>query len=233
MNFALNQKSRMYSDIMQIRSKLATKEDKSRAKASLSGLAVETATFNAIGIGISMGLYAATKSIIGGEKESDEDELKRVMGILKGRATNIVSDIFSPFPALTDQAVIPAFNMILKTLQEGEEKDMFLLFSRNEKEFSEQLGVFGIGLKAASELYEIQSIALNGKYENRYGKEIKLDKKAQEIAATVFLAKLLYASGIAPVEVGTMSNYAMREAKKLKVKKSSGTSKFRRVYRYK
>ena len=232
MNFAINQKSRMYSDVMQITSNLATDEDRSRAKSSLAGLAVETATFNALGMGISMGLYAVVKSIVGGEEEDEEKQLRRVRGILQGRATNIASDIFSPFPAVTDQVVIPMFNMVLKTIQEGEEKDMFLLFSRNEKEFSEQLGVFGVGLKAASELYEIQSIALTGKYENRYGKEVELDSKAQEIASSVFLAKLLYASGFAPVEVGTMSNYAMREAKKLKVKKSSGNSKYRRTYKY-
>ena len=232
MNFAINQKSRMYSDIMQISSKLATEEDKARAKASLSGLAVESLTFNALGFGISMGLYAATKSLTGGEEESEEDHLRRVNGILKGRATNIASDIFSPFPALTDSFVIPSINLVLKTIQEGEEKDMFLLFSRDEKEFSDQLGVFGIGLKAAKELYEIQSIALTGKYDSRYGKEVQLDSRAQEIASTVFLTKLLYASGLAPVEVGTMSNYAMREAKKLKVKKSSGTSKYKRTYKY-
>lgn len=232
MNFAINQKSRMYSDIMQIKSNLATDEDRSRAKASLAGLAVETATFNALGMGISMGLYAVVKSIVGGEEEDEEKQLRRVRGILQGRATNIASDIFSPFPAVTDQVVIPTFNMVLKAIQEGEEKDMFLLFSRNEKEFSEQLGVFGVGLKAASELYEIQSIALTGKYKNRYGKEVELDSKAQEIASSVFLAKLLYASGFAPVEVGTMSNYAMKEAKKLKVKKSSGNSKYKRTYKY-
>lgn len=232
MNFAINQKSRMYSDVMQIGSKLATEEDKARAKASLSGLAIESLTFNALGFGISMGLYAATKSLTGGEEESEEDQLRRVNGILKGRATNIASDVFSPFPALTDSFVIPSLNVVLKTIQEGEEKDMFLLFSRDEKEFSDQLGVFGIGLKAAKELYEIQNIALTGKYDSRYGKEVQLDSRAQEIASTVFLTKLLYASGLAPVEVGTMSNYAMREAKKLKVKKSSGTSKYKRTYKY-
>lgn len=232
MNFALNQKSRMYSDIMQLTSKLATKEDKSRAKASLVGLGVESLTFNALGLGISMGLYAATKAIIGGEEESDEDQLRRVRGILKGRATNIVSDVFSPIPLLTDGMVADGFNMIAKAFQEGEEKDMFLLFSKDEKEFSEQLGVFGIPIKTKDELFEVFNIATTGKYENRYGKEIQLDKKAQEIASSVFFAKLLYAAGFAPVEVGTMSNYAMREAKKLKPKKSSGNSKFRRTYKY-
>ena len=233
MNFAINQKSRMYSDLFQLKSKLTTPEDKARAKASLAGLAAETAVFNTLGVGISMGLYAATKGIMGGEEETPEEQQKRVMNIITGRIGNIVSDISSPIPKLTDPKIIDGLNFLLRTVQEGDEKDMFQLFSRDKDTFYNQLGLFGIGPKYIGELYELSKIAMFGEYTDNYGRVIKLEPKAQELAVQVFLPKLLYASGYVPVEVGTMSNYATKELKKLKKsKQKSSGSTYQRTYKY-
>ena len=233
MNFAMNQKSRMYSDVFQLTSRHATPEDKSRAKASLAGLAAETAAFNTLGVGISMGLYAATKGIMGGDEETPEEQQKRVMNIIRGRTGNIVSDIFSPLPKLTDPKIIDGINFLLRTVQEGDEKDMFQLFSRDKDTFYDQLGLFGIGPKYAGELFELSKIAMFGEYTDNYGRVIKLEPKAQELAVQVFLPKLLYASGYVPVEVGTMSNYATKELKKLKKsKQKSSGSTYQRTYKY-
>lgn len=233
MNFAMNQKSRMYSDLWQLRSRHATPEDRARAKASLAGLAVETAVFNTLGVGISMGLYAATKSIIGGEEETPEEQQKRVMNIITGRTGNIISDIVSPLPKLTDAKIIDGINFLLRTVQEGDEKDVFQFFSRDKDTFYDQLGIFGIGPKYAEELFELSKIAMFGEYTDNYGRVIKLEPKAQELAVQVFLPKLLYASGYAPVEVGTMSNYATKELKKLKKSKQKASgSDFQRTYKY-
>ena len=233
MNFAMNQKSRMYSDVFQLSSKYASPEDKARAKASLAGLAAETAVFNTLGVGISMGLYAATKGIMGGEEETPEEQQKRVMNIIRGRFGNIASDVFSPFPKLTDPKIIDGINFLLRTVQDGDEKDMFQLFSRDKDTFYDQLGLFGIGPKYAGELFELSKIAMLGEYTDNYGRVIKLEPKAQELAVQVFLPKLLYASGYAPVEVGTMSNYAVKELKKLKKsKQKSSGSAYQRTYKY-
>ena len=230
MNFAMNQKSRMYSDVLNGFGKYSSDEDKAKAKISLAGLVTETIAFNALGVGLSMGLYAATKSILGSDEEP-EDQKKRVMNILKGRATNIASDIFSPVPKLTDPLLIPAANFFLESVQEDE--NPFTLFSKDKQTFFDQIGVFGIVPKNAKELYELMTISATGKYTNNYGKVVELDDNAREIARNNFIPKLLYSAGLAPVEVGTMANYTTKELKRMKKSKSgSKGGDYRRTYRY-
>lgn len=231
MNFAFNQKSRMYSDLTQLLSKYSTQDDKSKAGRSLLGLAVETAAFNYLGYQISMLLYASTTAILGKDEEP-EDQIKRAKNIIRGRATNVVSDIFSPFPKFTDPIVMDAVNKILTSVQEGDEKEMFTLFAKDESSFTDQLGLLGIAKKNSSDLFEIVEIATTGSYKDNYGRTIELNKEAQDIATQTFLPKFLYLLGILPVEVGTMSNYSVKELKKLKKGKSTGESKFKRTYNY-
>jgi len=231
MNFAFNQKSRMYSDFIQLSSKYTTEEDRVKAGRSLMGLAVETAAFNYLGYGISMGLYAATASILG-KDEDPEDQVKRVKGIISGRMTNIASDVFSPFPKVTDPLIMPQINKILVAIQGGDEKEAFKLFAKDESSFVDQIGLFGIAKKNAGDLFEILEIATTGSYKDRYGRTIELNREAQQIAAQTFLPKFLYLMGALPVEVGTMSNYSVKELKKLKKRKSNSGSKFKRTYKY-
>jgi|11_taG_2_1085331.scaffolds.fasta_scaffold02273_2 competence protein ComGC len=231
MNFAFNQKSRMYSDFIQLSSKYTTEEDRVKAGRSLMGLAVETAAFNYLGYGISMLLYAATTSILG-KDEDPEDQVKRVKGIISGRMTNIASDVFSPFPKVTDPLIMPQINKILVAIQGGDEKEAFKLFAKDESSFADQIGLFGIAKKNAGDLFEILEIATTGSYKDRYGRTIELNREAQQIAAQTFLPKFLYLMGAAPVEVGTMSNYSVKELKKLKKRKSNSGSKFKRTYKY-
>ena len=57
--------------------------------------------------------------------------------------------------------------------------------------------------------------------EQHFGKEVKITDEAKDVLITAFGVQLMYASGIAPAEAGAMVRYAVKEAKKMKVKKAS------------
>ena len=62
-NFLLNQKSRMYSDILTASNSSNTKEERATAMRSLAGLAVETAVFNSIGLTLTQMAAAASAKL--------------------------------------------------------------------------------------------------------------------------------------------------------------------------
>lgn len=219
-NFAMNQKSRMYSDANTLFfQESVSKEDKAAAMRSLSGLVVETAAFNAIGYYVSSILYSMVASMMG-KDETEEEKKKRFSNALKGRLTNITNDVLSPFSGITDPIVVGTVNQMLEFISEDDEK-AFQLYAQDEKSFLEQIGLLGIGFDVGGQLFDIASMINSGSYTNNYGKEIKLSEDAIEVLKVAFAAQLTYFSGIVPAEVGSMSRYAVREAKKMTVKKRS------------
>lgn len=219
-NFAMNQKSRMYSDANTLFfQESVSKEDKAAAMRSLSGLVVETAAFNAIGYYVSSILYSMVASMMG-KDETEEEKKKRFSNALKGRLTNITNDVLSPFSGITDPVVVGTVNQMLEFISEDDE-EAFQLYAQDEKSFLEQIGLLGIGLDVGGQLFDIASMINSGSYTNNYGKEIKLSEDAIEVLKVAFAAQLTYASGFVPAEVGSMSRYAVREAKKMTIKKRS------------
>jgi len=219
-NFAMNQKSRMYSDANTLFfQEGASKSEKNMAMRSLSGLAAETLAFNALGYYTSSILYASVMSLID-KDESEEEKEKRYTNVLRGRLTNVTNDVLSPFSGVTDYYVIQGVNGILNFIAENEE-EAFQLYSQDKKSFIEQLGLLGIGQKTISESVEIMDMIYSGSYTNNFGKKVEITEDAKDILKTALGVQLMYASGLAPAEAGAMVRYAVKEVKKMKVSKPS------------
>ena len=221
MNFAMNQKSRFYSDVSVISSKLASKEDKELALRSLGGLTAETVAFNSIAYGISYALYDQVAKAAGFE-ESEEEKEKRSNSLLKGRATNIVSDALSPIPFFTDPLIIPATNKILSLLQvedeDTEQGDIFQLYEKKPQEFIEMLGVLGIGASKSKILTEMIEARVTGTYTTEFmgKKRVKeISQEGMDVIENSYLLYTLYSLGLAPLEFGRIAEYQMKMAKKL------------------
>jgi len=110
-SFILNQKARMYNDIMTISSKTATSEDKVIARRSLAGLASELATFQLIGFGVRR-LYDIIAASLLGDDEDEEAKKKKMINATKYPIKSIVNDIVSPLP-MTDFISTWALNKAL------------------------------------------------------------------------------------------------------------------------
>ena len=111
-SFILNQKARMYNDLNTIFNGTSTTEDKVAAARSLAGLAVELATFQLIGFGIRR-LYDSISAALLGDEDDEETKRKKMINATKYPIKNIVNDIISPLPGMTDVSVTWALNTVL------------------------------------------------------------------------------------------------------------------------
>ena len=228
MNFVLNQKARMYSDVITATSKTASIEDKKLALRSLSGLLAETAIFNALSYGITNLLYNWAKDIMDYDEDKEEEE-KRLRNKEKGIATNITKDLLSPFPTVGDQLTTEGVNFLLNKIQEDlPEDEVFNLFTPREKSFLESLGVLGMTVEKIVETKEIINMATKGVSTTEFlGKktEKELSRKAQNLMKKVVPFAILYNIGLLPSEVGSELRYLTKLAKKTATKKSTKKSK--------
>ena len=216
----------MYSDINTLYSNpTASKGDKKAALKSLGGLGVETIAFNAVGFAINemlTTLYYAIK----GEDESDEEKEKRRKNQFRGKTGNVIRDLLSPIP-LFDDVVLGGVNYVLEIMADPEDEDPFKVFSNNKKTFIQRMGVLGIGMQKGGNLYEMAKIAATGEVENEYmGKKStkKVSDENRDYMKTVAPIYLLYISGGLPFsEIGYMSEKALKEVKRSKVKKGGGS----------
>jgi hypothetical protein len=112
-SFAINQKSRMFTDFSTLMGKEVSNQDRVLAARSLAGLAAEIAVFNAIAIGIKAGVIALAGKIIPPAPEDEkekEEQLWKQWGYIIG---NVIASVISPVP-LTDSSVISASDWIYK-----------------------------------------------------------------------------------------------------------------------
>lgn len=212
--FLINQKNRMYSDVLIIKNPTSLPGETSKAARSLAGLAVETATFNVVGYQITQGLAALAGSVFG-EDEEEEEKRKGFQKI--GRLGLAISDIASPIPLLDDQ-VIGLVNNIISTLSSDENP---VQFYQNEKTLIEYMGTLGIGYTKAQNLYEMVKAGFSGKVTSEY-RGIKTDKnitqEAQNVMKTTSLLYFLYIMGYLPAETGYVTERVLKQAKKEKEK---------------
>jgi bacterioferritin (cytochrome b1) len=110
-SFILNQKARMYNDIMTISSKTTSRQDKIIAYRSLTGLATELATYQMIGFGIRR-LYDMIAASLLGDDDDEETKKKKIINATKYPIKSIVNDIFSPIP-MTDRITTWGLNQAL------------------------------------------------------------------------------------------------------------------------
>jgi len=211
-NFLINQKSRMYADLTTLASKTSTQQDKVRSVKSLVGLVGETAAFNALGLAVTQML--ASLSMAG----DDEEEIKEkaFQNRVKGRIGNVVKDVLSPIPIL-DPVVIGAANELLKIVDNSE--DPYQLFSEGRKDYTDFLGVLGIGIEQAFELYRLARMGITGKVEKEFGGKktyIELPPDKKNALLVNFIAYLTFTLGLTPLEVGSVVRYNLRDIEKTK-----------------
>ena len=215
-NFQLNQKQRMYSDVIILTSKTSSAQDKSSAARSLAGLAGEMATYYGIRVFISTLLFKATAFMMGYD-EPEEEEEKRIKQNEKSISTNVVIDFLSPMP-LTDPLVTGGFNEAIGLFQQDiPEKERFKLWNKTEKEYLESLGILGMPIQGALNLKELGDMAYTGKHTSEYmgTKTTKtIPSKSQDMLKYLFTPATLFTFGLAPSEVGTVIRYSVKIAKK-------------------
>lgn len=227
MTFILNQKERMYSDIAVISSKTSAQEDKVIALKSLVALMSEIASFGAIKISISVGMFSLAAALLGYDEPEEEKE-KRLNNLYKGYYTNLFSDITSPFPPVTDSGIMPLVNLISNKI-EGED----LVFEPRDKGVIDMIGTAGILANSAIELKEVLDKAYDGKYtKESFGKEVEksLTGEQQDAAKIAALLKVMYVLG-APTELNITAKNVEKIVDKQANKKedSSGGSVLKRT----
>tara|TARA_Y100000033_G_scaffold50311_1_gene60520 strand:- start:650 stop:2041 length:1392 start_codon:yes stop_codon:yes gene_type:complete len=201
-NFLLNQKSRMYADINTAFSKSASKQDRASAMRSLGGLAVETAAFNSIGLTLTQ-LTAALSSALGAEEKDREKINQQFQNRLKGRLTNVVSDVLSPLPPLDDW-VVGRVNDFVEAIDKGENPYQFY---ESSKPLIEDLGLFSILGEKAAQFTEISGM-LDGEYDGKI-----FNAEERQLAQITAALYPLYIAGIVPAEAGNIINYNLKRLK--------------------
>jgi hypothetical protein len=234
-NFLLNQKTRMYSDVNTLSSKTTLPGDKTRAIKSLGGLAAETVTFNAVGLGITQMLSALAREV-SGEDEDDpnlsraknvkkkrEAEEKQMMNRITGRIGNMIADVAVPVPILNDET-LNQINGLMSLFQEGDDNP-FQFFAKTEKKILDQAGTLGIGPKKAMILKDMIMTIQSGEYTGSYaGKSYskKLTPEAIDKLTTIAVTYAMHSVGVPFMnmsEVGYVSERAFKNITKMTEKK--------------
>lgn len=225
-SFSLNQKARMYNDISTLFAKESFSDnDKKIAAFSLSGLIVEQVIYRAIqfSIGINLLEVAALISGIGDdddELKEEKEKLKKSM--MKGSATSLVIDVFSPIP-LTDEHTSRLFNDaldIMYSVAEVKEEDKFFLYDGNSKRkesFVDVVGVGGASIDKALSVRESSIMAIDGTYTTNFnGKKSKriLSEKSKEMMITASTIEAMSFLTLLPSEGFNIANSMKKFAKK-------------------
>jgi len=201
-NFLLNQKSRMYSDIMTAKNPANSKEDRARAMRSLAGLAVETVVFNAIGLTLTQ-MTAAASAAMGAEEKNKKKVNEQFQNRLKGRLTNVISDVLSPLPPL-DDVVVGTINEAIKMIDDG--KNPYQFYTSN-KTLLDDLGLVSIVKEKIGQFPTIIGM-LDGEYQGK-----KFNSEERELAQLTAIMYPFYMAGVLPSEAGNIINYNIKRLK--------------------
>jgi len=234
MNFVLNQKARMYSDVITLKSKDSTEEDKKMARRSLAALSVEMSVYSVIG-GVFAELIRYASAAIMGEDETEEQKAKRRKSRYELVATNISKDFLSPIP-FTDAIVVGALNealdqyyKITKGDEGDEEGDRFRLFEDRESSIYDNLGAAGISFERLKETINMFTMASTGEFEQEFilGKRTTkyLRDRDKEALAGLGLLSLGTNLGLLPSEIGSMVRSSVKIAKKRALSESKNKTR--------
>jgi hypothetical protein len=112
-SFAINQKSRMFTDFATLMGKEVSSQDRVLAARSLVGLGVEIAVFNAIAFGIKAGVIAIAGEIVPPAPEDEKEKEKELWKQWEYIIGNVIASVISPVP-LTDSSVISSSDWVYK-----------------------------------------------------------------------------------------------------------------------
>jgi hypothetical protein len=116
-SFGLNQKARLYSDIINMGSKTTSTEDRKIATKSAAATIAEMLAYRAISVGIGYGFYKAAAAIISGfigddDDDDKENDKKWLESSTKFPIKSMINDIFSPIQ-MTDRYVTMSTDFLL------------------------------------------------------------------------------------------------------------------------
>jgi len=215
-SFAMNLKTRVYTDLPVLFSKTASKSEKQRAALSIASAGVEVAAFQAIG-----GLLTAMMSKIGYD-DDEEKRKKRIDNIIKGRKGNIVTEFLNPVAhSLVDGYILKGINKTMSAITGDDEKIFFDSDTKN-LDVGDVTGQYGIAFERGLEVIDLTELAFgDGVFTDRFGNKRKISKESQERLKTLVLPSLLYNLGLLPAEAGTFTRYQLRETKTKNTKKAN------------
>ena len=213
-SFRMNQSARFGSDLAVINDKTATPEDKKIAIKSLSGFAVEMATFKMISAGSAILLGSAAKWLMG-DDEDEDDYKKRVNNVIKGQVTSSFNDVVSPLPIL-DKAFQTGGNFLTETMLDIPKESVFSIYEVPKEDYIKSLGLFGIAADRAGQLYDMIKLSTTGKYVDDFGNKKTISEEKQKALAYLIGPAILSNVGLAPVEVNSIVRNSIKNAKKVK-----------------
>jgi hypothetical protein len=215
-SFRMNQASRLGADLSTLGYwGVSTKEDKIVAARSLAGYAAEMATFRMMSAGITILTGYAAASMMG-KGETDDEEDKRIDGVLKGQATSVVTDILSPLPILDKLVQTGAANFLagVQDALDMDEEDRLALYSAKPEEFIKFLGMYGIAPDRAMQFFGMIKLWATGKYKDDFNKEHEISEKDRKALGVLLGPAFLTNIGILPPEVAGAIRGSIKMAKK-------------------
>ena len=220
-SFRMNQSARIGSDIATLTSKVSTEEDRGIAARSLAGFTVEMATFRALSLGISLLTAGVVAKMMGAD---EEDEEKKKNSIIKGQATNIISDVLSPIPFADPfvQAIAATTLQGAQDIAGVEEENALSIYSPQDKGYLEQIGLFGFAAQRVIQTGELIWLSSVGNYRDNFGKKKYISPEDQEALRLLIGPALLTNVGLAPSEMNSVVRASMSAAKKNSSTKEGG-----------
>ena len=222
-SFRMNQSARIGADIATITSKVSTEEDRAIAARSLAGFTVEMVTFRALSLGISLLTTSVVASMMGSD---EEDEEKKKNSIIKGQATNTISDVLSPIPFADPfvQAIAATTLQGAQDIAGVEEEDALSIYSPQDKGYIEQLGLFGFAAQRVIQTGDLVWLSSVGTYRDNYGKKKYISDDDKEALRLLIGPALLTNIGLAPSEMNSVVRASMSAAKKNSSTKEGGST---------
>jgi hypothetical protein len=210
-SFRMNASAKFGADMITLKDKTASKEDKAIARRSIAGYAAEMAVFRAISVGSALLIGSLVNKYLD-KDESDEDFEKRRDNLIKGAATGTFTDLFSPVPVLD-----PFVQQIGAKATEGIDEltgTNIAIYDVKKQEFLKEYGTLGISLDRLGKLWDLGNLAATGKYKDDFGKEKEISEKDRMALVPLVPLSLATDLGLAPTEINSAINNAVKFAKK-------------------
>ena len=215
--FGLNQKTRMYNDIIILSGKEATKQDKARAKRSLAGLIVEQLVFRGVSVASSALMSSVYHNIFYDDKMDEEEFDEMLKKKVTSQLRSTVNDFVSPLPA-TDYPTEFMSYMVSEAIQDQFEisgNDRLDMKPYMSRDYLDKFGSFGIIGKSIETTADVTKMLITEK--NDKGRELNANAVNKIRAVSPFVVASQF--GLVPVEFREAGMEFVKFAQKETVRK--------------
>ena len=212
-SFRMNASAKFGADMITLKDKTSSKEDRAIAKRSIAGYAAEMAVFRAVSIGSSLLIGSLVNKYLG-KDESEEEFQKRKDAMVKGAITGTFTDLFSPIPVL--DAPVQQVGAEATKIVDDLMGTNIAIYDVPKKDFLKEYGTLGISLDRLGKLWALGNLAATGKYVDDFGKEKEISEEDRMSLVPLVPLSLATDVGLAPTEINTAINYAVKFSKKSK-----------------